>query len=61
MTIGMHTLQLAVILEVERRLEADRHRCWRFTPAAGTSAPATAEWESPVLGGRLTGRRPRRA
>ena len=43
MTIGMHTLQLATALVVEKRLEADRPRRWKIAPATGISARATPE------------------
>jgi hypothetical protein len=61
MTIGMHTLELATALVTEKRLEADRHRRWKITPAAGTTARATPGRERPALDGRMTGRQPRQA
>ncbi|MFH1331023.1 MAG: hypothetical protein ABIJ48_10285 [Actinomycetota bacterium] len=61
MTIGMHTLQLASALVVEKRLEADRLRRWRIAPAAGISARATPERERPGLRGGLVERQLRQA
>ena len=61
MTLGMHTLQLASALVVEKRLEAERPRRWRIAPAAGISARATPERERISLRGHLVGRQPRQA
>ena len=61
MTLGMHTLQLANTLVVEKRLEAERPRRWRIVPAAGISARATPERERISLRGHLVGRQPRQA
>ena len=61
MTLGMHTLQLATTLAVEKRLEAERMRRWRISPAAGISARATPEPERAGLRGGLVGRQPRQA
>jgi hypothetical protein len=61
MTIGMHTLQLATTLVVEKRLEAERPRRWKIRPAAGISARATPEPERASLRGGLVGRQPRQA
>ncbi|MBM3695261.1 MAG: hypothetical protein FJW79_04935 [Actinobacteria bacterium] len=61
MSIGMHTLQLATALVVEKRLEAEQPRRWRVRPAAGISARGTPERKRAALGGSLMGREPRRA
>jgi len=61
MTIGMHTLQLATALVVEKRLEAERPRRWKIKPASGISARATPEPERSSLRGGLVGRQPRQA
>jgi len=61
MTIGMHTLQLATTLVVEKRLEAERPRRWMIRPASGISARATPERERIRLRGHLVGRQPRQA
>ena len=61
MTIGLHTLDLAKVLVLEKRLEAERPRRWRLKPAAGISARATPEPERAGLSGRLVSRHPRRA
>ncbi len=61
MTIGLHTLDLAKVLVLEKRLEAERPRRWRIKPAAGISARATPEPERASLSGGLVGRQPRQA
>ncbi|MBP1633386.1 MAG: hypothetical protein H6Q11_1674 [Acidobacteria bacterium] len=61
MSIGMHTLDLAKVLVVEKRLEAELPRRWRIKPAAGISARATPEPERANRSGRLVGRQPRQA
>jgi hypothetical protein len=61
MTIGMHTLELAKVLIVEKRLEADKPRRWRLQPAAGVSARATPERVRARHHGSLAGRQPRQA
>jgi hypothetical protein len=59
MTIGLHTLQLASALVVEKRLEADRPRRWRIAIRSGTTARGTPEREASGLGAR-GGRQPHR-
>ena len=61
MSIWMHTLDLAKVLVVEKRLEAEISRRWRIKPAAGISARATPEPERANRSGRLVGRQPRQA
>ncbi|MBN2114717.1 MAG: hypothetical protein JW785_11400 [Acidimicrobiia bacterium] len=61
MTIGMHTLQLASVLVIEKRLEADRPRRRKIQSAAGISARATPERWRTARGGGLVGRQPRQA
>jgi hypothetical protein len=61
MTIGMHTLQLAATLVVEKRLEAERPRRWKIKPAAGISARGTPERERTADCHGLVGRQPRQA
>jgi hypothetical protein len=61
MNIGMQTLELARVLVVEKRLEAESSRRWQIKPAAGISARATPGPERASLKGSLAGRQPRQA
>ena len=56
MTIGMHTLQLATTLVVEKRLEAERPRRWKIKPGRRHFRPG-----DPGAGARQPPRRPGRS
>jgi len=60
MTIGLHTLELAKVLVIEKRLEADRPRRWRTATRAGISARGTPERDDSCLECVSEGRQPRR-